>query len=633
MNSIKPDQIIELEPSFIKVPYEQLRKSFKHEYKYLEKELIAVQDNIESCLNDAELSTEKAAETIDSLMKQVKKLMLKMEKYKQEGEKHSRRIEKRVMNLNEIDKVTSPKSPEFMSWSKTRLNRLIVDYLLRQGLAETAKSVAAEGKIEDLVDIELFEQAEKIEQALESHSCKECLQWCSENRSSLKKMKSTLEFNLRLQEHIELARASKGIEAIKYAQKHLAPWKSIEGVRIGQAMGLLAYKSDTQCQPYKDLYDEKRWLELVEQFRSDYYALCSLTPHPMMSITLQAGLSALKTPQCYEHENKNVNCPVCDSDTLGKLAEKLPLSHHVNSTLVCRISGKIMNEDNPPMLLPNRRVYSQNALNELAAKNDGYVASIILGSIVDHFSTRHQTDPIAMNCFYLRKTVCGHLIIEIEEQKMNSKGYCVVSAVLKQKDVKLPLSTIRDYQPDEWTEKVHTVTTMGHIDSEQGLTVFTQNPQPPSLEHLVPFNYAFIGDKVSAKFDFHNFADDDRPGKPEINQVIQFIDARPIDFKSIPFWCDMFITPPALLGDSVHGGPIWCPTMQLEVQFKSKIRNVSEIISHFLAHHIINNRFDIDGQIWDLQGNIIATTRHQCLIVPWSRNSKEEKKGTRASKF
>lgn len=71
-----------------------------------------------------------------------------MEKYKQEGEKHSRRIEKRVMNLNEIDKVTSPKSPEFMSWSKTRLNRLIVDYLLRQGLAETAKSAAAEGKIE-----------------------------------------------------------------------------------------------------------------------------------------------------------------------------------------------------------------------------------------------------------------------------------------------------------------------------------------------------------------------------------------------------------------------------------------------------------------------------------------------------
>jgi macrophage erythroblast attacher len=63
---------------------------------------------------------------------------------------------------------------------------------------------------------------------------------------------------LRLQEHIELARASKGIEAIKYAQKHLAPWKSIEGVRIGQAMGLLAYKSDTQCQPYKVKKEKER---------------------------------------------------------------------------------------------------------------------------------------------------------------------------------------------------------------------------------------------------------------------------------------------------------------------------------------------------------------------------------------
>lgn len=87
-----------------------------------------------------------------------------------------------------------------------------------------------------------------------------------------------------------------------------------------------------------------------------------------MSITLQAGLSALKTQQCYEHENQNVNCPICDNSTLGKLAEKLPLSHHVNSTIVCRISGKIMNENNPPMLLPNGRVYSFNVSDVIHEK-------------------------------------------------------------------------------------------------------------------------------------------------------------------------------------------------------------------------------------------------------------------------
>lgn len=108
----------------------------------------------------------------------------------------------------------------------------------------------------------------------------------------------------------------------------------------------------------QDLYDPIRWNELIEQFRADNYKLCSLTSHPLLSITLQAGLSALKTPQCYNHESRNVHCPVCDADTLGKLAESLPWSHHVNSTVVCRISGKIMNEDNPPLLLPNGRVYS-----------------------------------------------------------------------------------------------------------------------------------------------------------------------------------------------------------------------------------------------------------------------------------
>lgn len=110
----------------------------------------------------------------------------------------------------------------------------------------------------------------------------------------------------------------------------------------------------------QDFYDPKRWLELIGQFKADNYSLCSLTSHPLLSITLQAGLSALKTPQCYEHENQNVNCPICDNTTLGSLAEKLPLSHHVNSTIVCRLSGKIMNEDNQPMLLPNGRVYSLN---------------------------------------------------------------------------------------------------------------------------------------------------------------------------------------------------------------------------------------------------------------------------------
>jgi macrophage erythroblast attacher len=53
-----------------------------------------------------------------------------------------------VKNLSEIENITSPKAPEFISWSKTRLNRVIVDYLLREGMTDTAKKVAKESGIE-----------------------------------------------------------------------------------------------------------------------------------------------------------------------------------------------------------------------------------------------------------------------------------------------------------------------------------------------------------------------------------------------------------------------------------------------------------------------------------------------------
>lgn len=185
-------------------------------------------------------------------------------------------------------------------------------------------------------------------------------------------MKSTLEFNLRMQEYIELVRAKRYTEAMSYLRKHLAVHSDTHLPEIQQASGLLAFGPLTSCGPYKRLYDISRWNSLVTQFRKDNCSLHSLTGHPLLAITLSAGLSALKTAQCYQDGNKNLNCPVC-SETLGELAKALPLSHHVNSTIVCRITGEIMDEDNPPMALPNGMVYSAKALHDMAARGHGKV--------------------------------------------------------------------------------------------------------------------------------------------------------------------------------------------------------------------------------------------------------------------
>lgn len=71
-----------------------------------------------------------------------------MQKSKQEELAHVNRMEKRIYNLKKIENITSPKAPEFIEWSKTRLDRVIVDYLLREGMTDTAKKVAKARDIE-----------------------------------------------------------------------------------------------------------------------------------------------------------------------------------------------------------------------------------------------------------------------------------------------------------------------------------------------------------------------------------------------------------------------------------------------------------------------------------------------------
>lgn len=83
---------------------------------------------------------------------------------------------------------------------------------------------------------------------------------------------------------------------------------------------------------------------------------CSDNTSRLWSLT-----SMLTSSQCYKEDgtSKNPDCPVC-SKSLNKLAQPLPMAHCANSRLVCKISGEVMNENNPPMMLPNGYVYGYN---------------------------------------------------------------------------------------------------------------------------------------------------------------------------------------------------------------------------------------------------------------------------------
>ncbi len=77
-----------------------------------------------------------------------------------------------------------------------------------------------------------------------------------------------------------------------------------------------------------------------------------------LEVLFQSGLMSLKTCFCYSNKNKNQMCPLC-YDEIGRLAKPFPSSSHPVSALICRITGEIMDHQNPPLALPNGQVYSE----------------------------------------------------------------------------------------------------------------------------------------------------------------------------------------------------------------------------------------------------------------------------------
>lgn len=439
-NKLNVEGVLMLEQPFVRVPYENYRKVFRTSQRNVEKEFGPLQNASNDLVNRAgagTLTTEDALKSVDGMIGRVESLKRKLSDLNETAGKPTLDVmRERLEHLATIESIQSTTEPEFSRWADTRLDRWLVDWTLRNGKERTAKRIARDKDIQTLVDIDLFSDIKRIEDALARHSCAEALAWCSENKAALRKIKSTLEFELRLQEFIELARQRRNEEAIAYTKKHLAPWQETHFEEIKRASALLAFPPTTTCGPYKRLYDVARWANLIRSFRLAVYNLNTLPNEPLLHLSLYAGLASLKLPACFDTNTKNVDCPVCDGESaalsaatnkdvtmagasttgsshdaashksqfsptatstsasspalmigammspasvaqplgLGKLAEEVPFSHHANSTIVCRITGKIMDEDNMPMAFPNSgSVYSLEAMQEMAAKNNSVV--------------------------------------------------------------------------------------------------------------------------------------------------------------------------------------------------------------------------------------------------------------------
>ncbi|KAF1332366.1 Macrophage erythroblast attacher, partial [Globisporangium splendens] len=85
-----------------------------------------------------------------------------------------------------------------------------------------------------------------------------------------------------------------------------------------------------------------------------------------------ATLSSLAQQNCKHPLFMDASVPICPacSDVGSELCKGIPFAYHPHSRLVCRITHKAMDEHNPPRVLPNGYVYSQEGIDQMLKLNE-----------------------------------------------------------------------------------------------------------------------------------------------------------------------------------------------------------------------------------------------------------------------
>ena len=387
----------------LRLPHELVRKNLKTTQRYVEREkdhiLPALKDAANASLSSAQTPDQSLA-SLDAMIARMQTLKRKLQALHEEEENIQAHASKRIRHLQDLYDIPSLVDVKYEEWSRTRLDRLVVDFLLRNGYSDTATALATSKDILPLVDLDIFTSCHRIASSLQRGETREALAWIAENRAALKKLAekppdketgkplASFEYELRVQQYIELVRygtTQKRMEAMAHAQKYLAPYSGTKSDSFLEAAGLLVQPANTKIPPYVYLFSAERWQKLSELFVQTQLSLLSLPYRPSLHVALSAGLSALKTPACHSQYNpassstpgeatlSNMTslCPICSME-LNELAREVPYAHHTKSYV-----------ENDPIVLPNGRIYGRERLEELQRKLAGGVGEIGEGEVRD----------------------------------------------------------------------------------------------------------------------------------------------------------------------------------------------------------------------------------------------------------
>lgn len=208
----------------LRVPLELLKNNLKIAQQHCDKtakkvnELVGRGAKIYVEAGDDEVAEADAAlvSNIDQALNNLYALQKKLTTLNESNQTLHKKTKARITHLAELHKIPSLADVKYEEWSRVRLDRLLVDNMLRQGFFESAKQLAEEKGITDLVDIEVFEAVGRIERSLKVDKRVDlALAWCAENRSNLKKLQQDVSQRMLANEDMSIDEFSAGKPGIR----------------------------------------------------------------------------------------------------------------------------------------------------------------------------------------------------------------------------------------------------------------------------------------------------------------------------------------------------------------------------------------------------------------------------------
>ncbi|KAI5639434.1 gag-polypeptide of LTR copia-type domain-containing protein [Phthorimaea operculella] len=203
----KMNELKSLEHATLKVPYEVFNKRYRNAQRVLDVEARQVAGSTA----EVDIATRKPPTSIGDFDMMLGGMVEKLTTMKRKATEAINEelqaaftCKKRLDHLKEqAAALSEPNNPQTRSalsqWRKVRLERMLVDYCLRNGYYDSANKLTEARNLQDLTNVDIYRACAEVERGLALRRTARALQWCADNKSKLRKLNSTMEFNIRIQ--------------------------------------------------------------------------------------------------------------------------------------------------------------------------------------------------------------------------------------------------------------------------------------------------------------------------------------------------------------------------------------------------------------------------------------------------